>query len=281
MAVKKIGELLVEAALITQEQLDEALKSAAETKGMRIGAVLVKKGYASEIDIAQTLAFQLNIPFVDITAAPVDPEAVKLINEKIAQKHLLVPLYLDRKILRIAMADPLNLSAIDDVRFATGAEIQPSVATLTDVNDAIKRFYHLNEPIEDLMVDLKKDRLVEVIHDSDSSRDITEHVKKSAAPPIIKMVDSIFIHGFESRASDVHIEPHERGVKLRIRVDGIMRETMQLPKWVQGPVVSRIKIMAKMDIAERRVSNEVRCRGRDDAIAERRTQEGRLRRNHS
>lgn len=263
MAVKKIGELLVESGLITQEQLDEALSASAQSKGQRLGSILVKKGYTTEIDIAQTLSFQLNIPFVDIASASVDPEAIKLVNEKLAKKYLLVPLYQEKKILKVAMADPLNLSAIDDVRFSVGMEILPCVATLTDVTSAISRYYHLNEPIEELIVDLKKDKLVEVIHEPDSAnRDLTEQVKKSAAPPIIKMVDSIIIHGVDNRASDIHIEPQEKVVKLRIRVDGIMRETMQLPKWVQGPVVSRIKIMAKMDIAERRVSQDGRIKVR-------------------
>ncbi len=262
MAVKKIGELLVESGLITQEQLEEALEFGKGNKGMRLGSILVKKGYASEIDIAQTLSFQLNIPFVDMSSATVDPGALALINERLAKNYLLVPLYQDRKVLTIAMSDPLNLNAIDDLRFSTGLEIRPCVATLSGITEAINRNYHINEPIEELIVDLNKDKLVEVIHDAESGRDIAEQVKKSAAPPIIKMVDSIIIHGADSRASDIHVEPQERGVKLRIRVDGLMRETMQLPKWVQGPVVSRIKIMARMDIAERRVSQDGRIKVR-------------------
>lgn len=261
MAVKKIGELLVDSGLITQDELDEALKESKEQKGVRLGSILVKKGYATEIDIAQTLSFQLGIPFVDISAAAVDPEAVKLLSEKLAKKYLAVPLYQERRILKLAMADPLNLSVIDDVKFSTGLQVQPCVATLSDVTAAIGRYYHLNEPIEDLMVDLKKDKLIEIISEHDS-RDLAGEVKKSAAPPIIKMVDSIIIHGAENSASDIHIEPQERIVKLRLRVDGIMRETMQLPKWVQGPVVSRIKLMAKMDISERRVSQDGRFKVR-------------------
>ena len=262
MAVKKIGELLVESGLISGEQLEEALKESWAGTGLRLGAIIVKRGFASEVDIAQTLSFQLNIPFVDISSATVDPEAIKLVSEKLAKKYILVPLYQDRKVLRVAMTDPLNLSAIDDVRFSTGLDVQPCVASLSDVTGAISRYYHLNEPIEDLIGDLKKDKLVEVIHEPDASRDISDQVKKSSAPPIIKMVDSIIIHGAGNRASDIHIEPHEKGVRLRIRVDGLMRETMQLPKWVQGPVTSRIKLMASMDIAERRVSQDGRIKVR-------------------
>lgn len=262
MAVKKIGELLVESGLITEEELNESLEALKTSKGQRLGAVIVQKGYATEIDIAQTLSFQLGIPFVDLSNTQIDPVTLGLVPEKLARKYLLMPLVHEHKIMKVAMADPLNLHAMDDVRFYTGMDIQPSVSTVTDVHKAINTHYHLNEPIEELIGDLKKDRVVELVHEAEADRDITEHVKKSAAPPIIKMVDSILIHGFESRASDIHIEPQETLVRLRIRVDGIMREAMKLPKWVQGPVVSRIKIMAKMDIAERRVSQDGRFKVR-------------------
>ncbi|TAN64446.1 type II secretion system protein GspE [bacterium] len=262
MAIKKIGELLVESGLITAEQLADALEDGRSQKGVRLGAIIVKKGYATELDIAQTLSFQLNIPFVDIASAVPEPESFTLLNEKLAQKYLIFPLSHDKRVIRLAMTDPLNLDAIDDVKFSTGLQAQPCVATPTDVGAAISRYYHLNEPIEDLMTDLKQDKFVEVVVEVDSSRDIAGELKKSAAPPIIKMVDSIIIHGVENRASDIHIEPQERNVKLRLRVDGIMRETMQLPKWVQGPMVSRIKIMSKMDISERRISQDGRFKVR-------------------
>jgi type IV pilus assembly protein PilB len=264
MAVKKLGELLVESGLITEAQLAEVLEEIKKSSGTRIGTVLVKKGYATEIDISQTLSFQLNIPFVDISSATIDPEAIQLVNEKLAKKYLLIPLYFEGKMLVVAMADPLNLNAIDDVSFSTGLQVRPCVATSSDIAEAIRIHYHLSQPIEDLIVDLKikSDSLVEVLHDIDSERDLAEHVKKSSAPPIIKIVDSIIVYGAESRASDIHLEPQEKWVKVRIRVDGIMKETMQLPKWVQGAVVSRIKLMAKMDIVERRVSQDGRIKVR-------------------
>lgn len=262
MAVKKIGELLVESGLITERQLREALEALKSSKGQRLGTILVNKGYASEIDIAQTLSFQLGIPFIDIENAQVDPVTLGLVPEKLAKKYLIVPLVHEHRVMKVAMADPLNLQAIDDVRFYTEMEVEPLVATVSDVNRAINIHYHLNEPIDELLGDLRKDRVVEIVHEPDADRDLSENLKKSAAPPIIKMVDSILVQGFESRASDIHIEPQETSVKLRLRIDGMMRETMRLPKWVQGPVVSRIKIMAKMDIAERRVSQDGRFKVR-------------------
>lgn len=258
----KIGELLVESGLVTKEQIKEALSAAKANKGLRIGALLVKKGYAREIDIAQTLAFQLKIPFVELSSINIDPEAVKLLSEDLARKYLVFPHYVQKKTLSLAMADPMNLRAVDDIRFSTGLEVRPSVATVNDIEETIKKFYHMGEPINEIMGDLQENRTVEVVQEKDSGRDLTEQVKKSSAPPIIKMVDSIIIHGVDTGASGIHIEPQETTVKLRLRVDGIMRETMQLPKWVQGPVTSRIKLMAKMDIAERRVAQDGRIKVR-------------------
>ncbi len=262
MAVKKLGELLVESGLITEEQLQLALDEAKKQKNVRVGDVLIKRQFATDIDIAQTLAFQLKVEFVDLSSTAVDPEAIKCVNENLAKKYLAIPLEIDKKILKVAMADPLNLNAIDDLRFATGMEIKPCAATHQDITSAINRYYHINEPIEELMVDLQPDKLVEVIHESESTKDVAELFRKSTAPPIIKMVDTIIIHAVDNRASDIHIEPHDKTVQLRLRIDGLMKATMQLPKWVLGPVVSRIKIMAKMDIAERRVSQDGRIKVR-------------------
>ncbi|MGQ9696192.1 MAG: ATPase, T2SS/T4P/T4SS family [Thermodesulfobacteriota bacterium] len=264
MAGKKIGELLVESGLITEAQLQEALEESKKQSGMRIGNILVKKGYAKEIDISQTLSFQLSIPFVDLSAVAIDPEAIKLVSEKLARKYLLIPLFLDSKALVVAMSDPLNLNAIDDVSFSAGLQVKPCVATTTDIAEAIRLHYHISQPIENLLVDLKvkADRPVEVLEEIDTERDLAEQVKKSSAPPIIKIVDSIIIHGVENKASDIHLEPQEKWVKVRMRVDGLMREAMQLPKWVQGAVTSRIKLMAKMDIVERRISQDGRIKVR-------------------
>ncbi|HEY4707205.1 MAG TPA: GspE/PulE family protein [Thermodesulfobacteriota bacterium] len=259
MAVKKIGEILVESGLITQAQLDEALVESKE-KGQRLGTTLVKKGYATEMDIAQTLSFQLNIPYVEIETS-IDLEALKLVPESICKKYLVIPLYRDGKLLHIAMADPLNLNAIDDLRFSTGLDVKPLVATTADVATAINRYHHLNEPIDELVQNFRRDQYVEVVHEPDYE-DLSTFIQKSTTPPIIKMVDSIIIQAVDLRASDIHLEPQETFVRLRFRIDGIMREMMQLPKWVNGPVVSRIKLMGRMDIAERRISQDGRIRVR-------------------
>jgi type IV pilus assembly protein PilB len=267
VAAKKLGELLVESGLISIEQLDSALKEEKQ-KGVRLGSVLVAKGFATEIDIAQTLAYQINIPYIDLNTAVIEPEAIKLIPEKLARKHIFIPLCIEKKnILRIAMGDPLNMEVLDDIRFSTGFQCIPMVATSTDIISAIKTQYHLSIPIEDIVGDIVKDNFIEIIRDKDTSRDTEELLKKSEAPPIIKMVNSIIVHGIENRASDIHVEPYDKMIHLRERVDGLLKEVMQLPKWVQGAIISRIKIMAKLDIAERRIPQDgritVRVAGRE------------------
>src|SRR3989338_1494913 len=268
MATKKLGELLVEAGLITQEQLDATLSDEKKEKGKRLGTLLVEKGFATELDIAETIAYQLNIPFLDIHTAVIEPEAIKLVPEKLARKHVIIPLYIEKKnVIKIAMADPLNMEALDDIRFATNYQRSPMVATATDIVKAIKTHYHISVPLEDIVGNMVKEKFIEIIPDTEAGKDLEELLKKSETPPIIRMVDSVRSHGIESRASDIHIEPHDRTVKLRERIDGLMRDVMQLPKWVQGAVTSRIKIMAKLDIAERRIPQDgripVRITGRE------------------
>ncbi|MEW6408581.1 MAG: ATPase, T2SS/T4P/T4SS family [Nitrospirota bacterium] len=275
MASKKIGELLVEAGLITKEELDTALtalKERKKQKGKRLGTMLVERGFATELDIAQTLAFQLNIPFIDLNTAVIDPEAIKLVPEKLAKKHVVIPLYTEkRNILKVAMADPLNIESMDDIRFSTNYECSPMVATQTDILTAIKIHYHSSIPIEEIVGDMvkvkEKEKFIEVVPEVKLIVDKEDMLKKSEAPPIIKMVDSIIVHGVENRASDIHIDPQERTVKLRERIDGLMTDVMEVPKWMQGAVTSRIKIIAKMDISERRIPQDgriqVRMEGKD------------------
>ena len=161
MAAKKIGELLVDAGLITQEQLDIALGEGRQ-KGKRLGNLLVEKGFATELDIAETIAYQLNIPYIDLHTAVIEPEAIKLVPEKLARKHIIIPLYTEkRNILRIAMTDPLNMEALDDIRFSTNHQCSPMVATTTDILTAINTHYHLSLPIEDIVGDMVKEKFLE------------------------------------------------------------------------------------------------------------------------
>ena len=263
MAVKKnIGELLSESGLVTRDQIEKALADTSFEKGERLGERLVAKGFCDEIDIAQTLAFQMNLPFVDLSTLTLNREVVGLLDEKLSRKHSIIVISRLGKTIKLAMSDPMNFNVIDDARFFTGLDVEPCVATATDIGAAITRNYESGDAMDEVIGDLDTS-LLEVVSEVESGGgDVSELVRKSSAPPILKMVDSIIIHAMDNRASDIHIEPHQTELKMRIRVDGLLRETMQFPKWVHGPIISRIKIMSKLDIAERRVPQDGRIKVR-------------------
>jgi type IV pilus assembly protein PilB len=259
MAKKRLGELLVEAGLLSEQDLTIALSEQRSKRG-KLGEMIVSLGLASELEIAQTLSSQLGITFLDLQNTPVEPQAVELIGEKVARKHLIVPISIEHKELHIAMADPLSFEAFEDVRFASGYTIRPFLATRTDILWAIDQHYHLGSSLTNIVKDIADERMVEVVGDQPEgeTRDVEDLRKKSEAAPVIRMVNLIIAEAAEHGASDIHIEPTKTALQIRNRVDGLLHKTMDLPKWVQGAVISRVKIMAKMDIAEKRLPQDGR-----------------------
>ncbi|MGE5246769.1 MAG: ATPase, T2SS/T4P/T4SS family [Verrucomicrobiota bacterium] len=259
MAKKRLGELLVESGLLSEQDLTRALAEQRSKRG-KLGNTIVALGLASEADIAQALSMQLGITLIDLQNTPVEPEAIDLIAEKVARKHLIVPVAIDQKELHIAMADPLSFEAFEDVRFASGYTIKPFLATRTDILWAIDQHYHLGSSLNTIVKDITEERMVEVVGEAREAdgRDIEDLRKKSEAAPVIRMVNLIIAEAAEHGASDIHFEPTRTTLQIRHRVDGLLNKTMDLPKWVQGAVISRVKIMAKMDIAEKRLPQDGR-----------------------
>ncbi|MBI5343464.1 MAG: Flp pilus assembly complex ATPase component TadA [Deltaproteobacteria bacterium] len=259
MGKKRLGELLVETGLLTEENLTRALTEQRLKRG-KLGEVIVALGLATEDEIAQTLSVQLGIPFIDLTQTPVEPQAIDLITEKVARKHLILPVSIDQKDLHIAMADPLSFEAFEDVRFASGYTIKPAIATRTNILWGIEQHYHLGSSLDTIVKDIAEERFVEVVQErkEGDSKEAEDLRKKSEAAPIIRMVNLIVSEAVEKGASDIHVEPTRSELMIRNRVDGLLRKSLDLPKWVQGAVISRIKIMAKMDIAEKRLPQDGR-----------------------
>ncbi len=259
MGKKRLGELLVETGLLSEQDLTRALTEQRSKRG-KLGDVIVSLGMASEEEIAQALSIQLGIPFVELKDIPVEPQAIELITEKVARKHLILPISLEQKDLHIAMADPLSFEAFEDVRFASGFTIKPAIATRSDILWGIDQHYHLGSSLTTIVKDIADERSVEVVQEmlEGDTRDSDDLRKKSEAAPIIRMVNLIVAEAVEKGASDIHVEPMKIGLQIRNRVDGVLRKTLDLPKWVQGAVISRIKIMAKMDIAEKRLPQDGR-----------------------
>jgi type IV pilus assembly protein PilB len=262
-ARKRLGELLVETGLLSEEHLTRAL-SEQRSRRKKLGEVIVDLELATEEEIAQALSLQLGIPMIDLTNMPVEPQAIEMIPEKVARKHLIIPISIDQRDLHIAMADPLSFEAFEDVRFASGFTIRPAIATRTGILWAIDQHYHLGSSLSTIVQDIAEERLVEVIPDRKEAdaRDSEDLRKKSEAAPIIRMVNLIVAEAVDQGASDIHVEPTKTTLVIRNRVDGLLRQSLELPKWVQGAVISRIKIMASMDIAEKRLPQDGRIGAR-------------------
>ena len=259
MAKKRLGEFLLEIGLLDGEGLARALGEQ-RSKGGKIGDLIVGLGLVTEQEICQALSQQLGIPTIDLKNTPVEPQAIDLIQEKVARKHLIVPVAIDHRDLHIAMADPLSFEAFEDVRFASGFTIKPFIAPRADILWAIDQHYHLGSSLSNIVKDIVDERQIEVLGDSQDAegKDLDDLRKKSEAAPVIRMVNLIVSEAVEQGASDIHVEPTKTALQVRHRVDGLLRKTMDLPKWVQGAVVSRIKIMSRMDIAEKRLPQDGR-----------------------
>ena len=265
---KNIGEILLDYNLISKEQLAKGIEEQKKSE-KRLGEALVDLGFVSEEKLARALSAQLGIPYTDLNSVVVEPEAIDLFKERVARKNLAIPLSVDKRFITVAMADPLDFEAIHDISFATNREVRPTVAPPKEIKAAIRRYYHLSQPLEKIIGEIRTDS-IEVIPTEEAGSDaegIEEAARTSGSPPIIRLVNSIVIHAVRNRASDIHFEPREKSVRVRERVDGLLTEAFEFPKLVQGAVTSRVKIMATMDISEKKIPQDGRIRvkveGRD------------------
>ena len=280
---KKIGECLIQAGLITEDDLRNALAEHKRT-GERVGVVLVRMNLATEKQIAKALAFQLGFPYITLSENPPDPSAVVLIPKEVALKRICVAVRLEKNLLTVAMSDPLLFSLVQDLEFQTGYRIKQVVATRGDIIDAINTGYpdkalaiRTAQPSVDLAIAAPspaRGRPGSMTQDMSTgetalARRVEEEVfespvaglkASSEAAPIVDLVDLVVKSAIKSKASDIHVEPMEKGVLIRHRLDGLLKEVMDLPKWVHEGLIARLKIMAGMDIAEKRLPQDGRLR---------------------
>jgi type IV pilus assembly protein PilB len=251
---------LVTAEVITPDQLEGALKVQENASGRKpkLGSVIVKLGFAEEDEIARALAQQLDVAYVDLNAVIPDPEATRMLPRSLARRHQLLPI---RKVddgIVIAMADPTNVVAMDDVRTSIkGTKVSVVVATPGAIKEFEERFYAAGMGTIDILDRLGVATEVEVVPeeqelDLGNAADVEALERSAHTAPIVRLVNAILADAVSARATDVHVEPQQTEVKVRYRVDGLLREVMVLPKHVQSLVISRIKIISGMDIAERR-----------------------------
>lgn len=251
---RRLGEILVIANKINQVQLDEALKIQKE-EGMKLGEVLVEKGFVTEYDIIHAIEQQIGIKEVDLGNVQCDKKVLKIVPQKICDKHMLAPFGFEDGKIKVAMADPLNIFAIDDIAISTGLEVKTFIAPKKDIRKFIEVNYsteQVNKAAEELRKESK-----ESIAQQQQSQNIEEMDDVKNAP-VVKMIDKLFKNAIEMRTSDIHIEPFENEIRIRYRIDGKLQTVNVLGRESLGPLVTRIKILGNMNIAERRIPQDGR-----------------------
>jgi type IV pilus assembly protein PilB len=245
---KQLGQILIELGYITQDQLEQALAEHQRTP-KSLGRVLIDLGMIKEGDLVRALAEQVGLEFVDLAEHPIDPTATTLLPEALARRYRAIPIgERDGKLL-VAMSDPANVYALDDIRTITNRDVQPLVATAADVERAIQKYAGMDGQVE---------ALASVASDAIEGEDEQLEAALEDAP-IVKLVNAIMTQAVGDRASDVHIEPAEKNVRIRFRVDGVLHEPMPpAPKNIQGGLISRLKVMADLNIAEKRIPQDGR-----------------------
>ena len=250
----QLDELLLARGLVTQEQLTEARAHAAE-KGRSLGRVLIEMGYVTEGGLVSILAGQIGLEFIDLSEASVDASAVALVPEATARRHNCIPVgFDDDGRLIVAMADPANVVAVDDIRAFTKRDVRTVVSTKADVVAAIARHYRLDRTAETLVEEAAAEQEAE----ADTLEKQLAEAGGAEDAPIIKLVNLLITQAMNDRASDIHIEPEEKSLRVRYRIDGVLHEVMNPPKSVQAGITSRLKIMADINIAERRIPQDGR-----------------------
>lgn len=255
---RKLGEILVEAGLVSKAQIEDALRTQKES-GERLGKVLVRLNLISEEALISFLGDQLGIPHVDLKDYLVDPDTVNLVPEYLARKYQLVPLFKIGDALTVAMVDPLNVFAIDEVSLKAGCTVEPALATESDIKRAIDQYYGVTGTMDEVIKKIEEEE-GELLGTGGQEIEAKKLQDLAEEAPVIKLVNIIIMNAIREGASDIHIEPEENMLRIRYRIDGVMQEVPAPPKNLQAAILSRLKIMSEMDIAEKRVPQDGRFR---------------------
>jgi len=254
---ERIGELLVKENLLSADQLQEA-RSGAAAKGKRLGAEITSLGFLDETELTDFVAKQYGVPSIDLDEFEVDPEVSQLIPEDVAMKHNVVPVNRAGSTLILATADPSNIFALDDIKFLTGYNIQPVVASEEAIKRSIEKFYEQSDVLDEVMAGFD-DSDIDLVQGEDEL-DAAELGREAEDAPVVKLVNLILTDAVKKSASDIHIEPYEKSFRVRYRIDGVLYEVMKPPLKLKNALTSRIKIMAELDIAERRLPQDGRIK---------------------
>ncbi|WP_078555374.1 GspE/PulE family protein [Bacillus alkalicellulosilyticus] len=248
MAIKRmrIGDLLVQAGFVTEQQLLDALQSKKE--GQRIGDALIERGWLTEQQLIEALEFQLGIPHINLMRYPVDTSILHVITKDFAKRNMLIPIKKDGNLLYVAMVNPMDYAAIDDIRMATGFQVQPAIASKEDVERSIMQHYGMEQSLDEFSV-------IEQEEDEE-----LEYIREDTDAPVIRLVNQILQIGLTLKASDIHIDPQMKKVVVRYRVDGVLRTERSLQKSIQNALVARVKIMASLNVTQSRLPQDGRVK---------------------
>ena len=256
---KLLGEMLIASGVITPDQLKSALESQKKS-GLRLGKELIRLGYLTEEVIIETLGDQAGIPYVDLDTYLIDQKTISLLPEDLARRHQMIPLFKIGNVLTVAMTHPLNLFAIDKAKLKTGCEIEAVISTEEKLNRALDQCYGISGSLEDVVREISG-KEVKAVSERAGEVKITEDEKEA---PIIRLLNLVILQGVREKASDIHIEPGEKNLRIRYRIDGILLETSSAPKYLQPTIISRIKVLGNMDIAETRAPQDGRFKMKVD-----------------
>ncbi len=258
----RLGEILVEAATVTRKQVEEALL-AQETGGGRLGTTLVDLGYLDKKDLSDALARHFDAPVIELDDIDIDESVIRIVPADLARKYTILPISKAAARLTLAMVDPSNVFALDDVKFLTGYQVEPVIALEDSLLAAIDRFYGTSQAVElkRVMDDINEavDSELEILEDEEDLA-LEEIEQQSEGAPVVRLVNMILTDAIKRGASDIHIEPYEKEYRVRYRVDGILYHVMNPPLQLKEAITSRLKIMAKLDIAEKRLPQDGRIR---------------------
>jgi type IV pilus assembly protein PilB len=261
---EKLTDILIKGNLIKQKDLDKAI-AIQKTSGESLGKILVDRNLISQNSLMVAVSAQLDIPPINISKYKIDSEMLKLIPEKTARQYSVLPLSKIGNVLTVVMADPLNIFAIDDIKMMTNFKVDIAIAPESDIREAINSYYgassHVQE-ISEILGDVKPEEDVEVVEEE--KIDISEVTEESQKAPIVKVVSLILSEAIKKRASDIHVEPCEKFLKIRYRIDGSLHDVLTLPKKNQNAVIARLKIMSRLDITETRMPQDGRFKISND-----------------
>src|SRR5690348_16757851 len=257
--MSRIGELLVREKMLSLQQLQQAQEEAKRT-GKRLGATLSRLGYVKDQELTQFVAKQYSLPSINLSEIEIDATVLKLVPREICEKHQVIPVRRNGPTLIVAMADPSNIYAIDELKFLTQYNIEPVVASESALEAALSRYYDKGPDLDQMVGELGDVDAVDYAAVTDDAVNVVDLENQAGEAPVVKLCNAILLSAIKKKASDIHVEPYEKSFRVRFRIDGILQEEMRPPLKLRNAITSRFKIMASLDIAERRLPQDGRIK---------------------